>query len=121
MSLTIETVECPGCLKGETMERRMTITDYGKDYGFGRYCIESPGLKTGSNDYSEIARLALHFDEPCEGCHESPESCPGHDECEKTYGRAVRARTNPVRETESQEHRHLSDLATSTRITIREI
>jgi len=69
------------------MERKMTITDFGKDYGFGRYSVDARGLKFNNNNYNEISILAMHFDEPCEDCKISPEECPGLDECKVSYGR----------------------------------
>lgn len=69
------------------MERKMTITDFGKDYGFGRYSVEAKGIKLNSNNFNEISLIAMHFDEPCEDCKISPEGCPGLDECKVSYGR----------------------------------
>ena len=31
--------ECCGIMKGVMMQRTLTITDYGKDHGFGRYVV----------------------------------------------------------------------------------
>ncbi|MDD5006331.1 MAG: hypothetical protein PHS33_07555 [Candidatus Omnitrophica bacterium] len=69
------------------MERRMTITDFGKDYGFGRFSVKAKGLKYNDNNYNNIALMAMHFDEPCEDCKVSPEDCPGLDDCNISYGR----------------------------------
>ncbi len=68
-------------------ERTLTITDYGKDYGFGRFVLKAPGITFGHNDYREIMLTAWHFAEPCEGCCEALEDCPGFDNFEKTYYR----------------------------------
>lgn len=69
------------------MERKMMITDFGKDYGHGRYSVEARGLKFNHNNYNEISIIAMHFDEPCEDCKTSPEDCPGLDDCKISYGR----------------------------------
>ena len=68
-------------------ERTMTITDYGKDCGFGRYVVAAKGIRIGNNNYNEISLIALHFDEPCEDCHSAPVDCPGLDDCKISYGR----------------------------------
>jgi len=72
------------------MERNLTITDYGKDYGFGRYVLMAPGIHKGSNDYREISEIAAKFGDPCVDCGEEAWSCEGQTECLKTYGRCVK-------------------------------
>jgi hypothetical protein len=45
------------------MERKFEITDYGKDYGHGRYVIRSTDLLTyyGTNDFNEVILLTTYF------------------------------------------------------------
>ena len=67
--------------------REMKITDHGKDYGFGRYKIVADGIELHSNEFGDVAEIALKFGEPCDGCNVAPVNCPGMSECNLTYGR----------------------------------
>jgi hypothetical protein len=67
--------------------RKMVITDFGKDFGCGRFSVKSCGLDFHSDNYNEIALLAMQFDEPCDGCAIAPKDCNGLDKCNISYGR----------------------------------
>jgi hypothetical protein len=68
------------------MERKLVITDFGRDFGYGRYSLEAKGIKLNSNNFNDILFAALRFEEPCAHCAVAPEDCPGLDECKLAYG-----------------------------------
>lgn len=54
-------------------QRTLTITDYGKDYGHGRYVVrQSRDEWTGTNDYSEVLQAVEYFENPQEETEEEP-------------------------------------------------
>ena len=45
------------------MIRKATITDYGKDYGHGRYNFSSIGLNLGTNSFEELVSWVRGFED----------------------------------------------------------
>lgn len=44
------------------MTRKLLITDYGKDYGYGRYAVEIDGLHFNTDDYNNVIYLVMNFE-----------------------------------------------------------
>ena len=42
------------------MERKIEITDYCKDYGFGRYAVRIDGETKGTDYVSDVLEMVLH-------------------------------------------------------------
>lgn len=66
-------------------ERTLTITDYGRDYGHGRYVVrKSRDEYQGTNDYAHVLQLVEEFgepevqeEEPGDPCARCDENCRG--------------------------------------------